>query len=97
MTGEELAQEINEVQQSLEELAHTEKPLSAEDEKRRQTLTIRKLVLERIAGARQKQHTREEIYHNAYYSLLKPGWASRHPFLANLLLRKFRWSIDTGV
>ncbi|MFC1917522.1 hypothetical protein ACFLXH_02595 [Chloroflexota bacterium] len=97
MTNEELAQEIKEVQESLRELSQSEKPPGQEEKKWQKELTMRKLVLEKITEAKQKQRTSDEIYHNIFYSFLKSGWAEKHPFLTSILLRKFRWSLDTSL
>jgi hypothetical protein len=97
MTGEELAREIEEVQENLRALSRGENPLSGSGEKTRREFAARQQVLARIAAARQKEHPREELYHSIIYTLLKSAWANRHPLLTALLMRKARWSIDMGI
>ena len=70
MTNEELAQEIKKVQESLLKLSQSEKSPGQAEEKRQKVLTMRKLVLEKITEARQKQRSSDEIYHNIFYSFL---------------------------
>ena len=97
MTGEELTREMKEVRENLQALADAEKPLSKSDEKKRRELNMRQKVLEKIARAQQQQHPRDEMYHSIVYGMLKSGWATRHPFLASMMMGKFRESIDIGM
>ena len=93
MTDEDLEKEIQEVRESLKKLVKPEEPLTKEEISYRETLATRKVVLDRIKEAKEKQRSQDEIYNNLVYSFLKSDWGQKHPFLASMILSNFRWGI----
>ncbi|MFC1914197.1 hypothetical protein ACFLXF_02870 [Chloroflexota bacterium] len=97
MTDEDLEKEIQEVHESINKLAESDEPLTKEKIKDRDTLATRKMVLEMIKEAKEKKRINDEIYNNLVYSFLKSAWVQRHPFLASMILRHFRWGTHLGL
>jgi uncharacterized membrane-anchored protein len=90
MTDEELQQTIQELTESIDELSDTDQPLTKEEKKRKQILVIKREVLRKIKEDREKGKTYDEIYNSIYYNLLT-SWGEKHPYLASLVMRNFRW------
>ena len=97
MNNEELEKEIQEVRESLNNLTKPEEPLTKEEISYRETLATRKVVLDQIKEAKEKQRTNDEIYNNLVYSILRSAWGQKHPFLASMILRNFRWGIHLNL
>ncbi len=90
MTDEELQQTMQEVTENIDKLSDPDKPLTKEEKKCRQMLLVKKEILQKIKEAKEKGQKHEELYNSVYYSLLT-SWGEKHPFLASLAMRNFRW------
>jgi hypothetical protein len=97
MTDEDLEKEIQEVRRSIVSLAKPEGPLTREETRYRETLASKKVVLDRIKEAKEKNRSNDEIYNNLVYSFLKSDWPQKHPFLASIVLRNFRWGLHLNL
>lgn len=88
MTDEELQQTIQGLTESIDGLSDPDKPLTKEDKKEKNRLLLRRDVLERIKGAREKNDKNAELSYTATYGLLT-SFGEKHPFLMRMVRSKF--------
>ena len=81
---------MQKVSESIDSLAKSDEPLTQEERRHRETLSVRKLVLDKIKEAKEKQRAKDELYNNVVYSMLKSSLGQKHPFLTSFILRNFR-------
>ena|GEM_PF-1632846 len=92
VTDEELHQITQKISDELDKLYNSEKPLTKEEKRHRQILSLRKQTLQKIREARQKGDAFQERDLAVAYGLLT-SLGEKHPFLATFLRTKFRWNV----
>ncbi len=92
MTDEELLQTIQEVGEGLDKLSDPDKPLTKEEKRRQNLLSLQKETLQQIKEAREKHNATQELSLTIQYGLLS-SLGEKHPFLLHFLSSKFRMNI----
>ena len=87
MTDEELQQTIQALSESIDELSDPEKPLTKQEQRRKQVLSLRKDILQKIKEAREKNEHQELSYTISYGLLTALG--EKHPLIMHLIKGKF--------
>ena len=92
MTDEELQQTIQEVGEDIDKLSHPDKPLTKEEKRRQNLLSLQKETLQQIREAREKHNATQELSLTVQYGLLS-SLGEKHPFLLHFLSSKFRMNL----
>ena len=92
MTDEELEKEIQEVSENINKLSDSDKPLTKEEQRRKQTLLLREETLKAIESAKKRGDLSREITMGIDYALLT-SWGESHPFLTHLMRVRLRSNI----
>ncbi len=87
MTDEELQQTIQSLSESIDKLSDPEEPLTKQEQRRKQVLSLRKDILQKIKEGREKNDHQELSYTITYGLLTALG--EKHPFLMQLIRGKF--------
>jgi len=92
MTKDELEKALKEVNDELNRLANSDKPLTKEERSWRGKLQVRKAMLSEIKRAQEKNNKSSELYHTTLYEMLI-SWGERRPlllfFVSNILRVRF--------
>jgi len=92
MTDDELEQTIKGVSEELDKLYNSEKPLTKQEKRHKQILSLQKATLLKMKEARAKKDTIKEGDLALTYGLLVT-MGEKHPFLMTFLRTKFRWNV----
>lgn len=92
MTEAELDKTLTAVCSDLEGLSKADS-LSKDESRCRQVLLLKKNILEKMKDAKQKGSSSDEIHAGMAYALMTSRWGERHPYLASLVMGRFKWSV----
>ena len=91
MTDEELEQTLQDLSQDIDRLSNAEKPLTKEEKRHQQVLSVQREILLKIKNARQKNSMTEEMRHTMLYSLVT-SLGEKHPYLMSILIADHKWN-----
>jgi hypothetical protein len=92
---EHVEQELKKMNDELNRLAQAEKPLTKEEQSWRGKLRFRKVVLDEIKRAKEKDNKSSEVYHTTLYEMLI-DWGERRPLLMFLMSNILRARFGMG-
>jgi hypothetical protein len=92
---EDLKQMLRELAGQLDELANSDKPLTAAEKKSRAKFRRRQLILSEVKRARDNKQADAELFHTSVYNAVVP-WGEEHPVMLFFLLIAMRMKWSSG-